>query len=83
MQALNLNNDDAISTEFVDGKLVVEPVKLDVCYSLPGIMIHGSTDRHNATDAILKNARQPDSGIRLSKMPTLLIRNTADDQIPD
>ncbi|SFN40874.1 Antitoxin component of the MazEF toxin-antitoxin module [Candidatus Pantoea varia] len=34
MQALNLNIDDEIKIDLVEGKLIIEPVKQEVAYSL-------------------------------------------------
>lgn len=38
MQALNLNIDDVVSIELVEGKLVIEPVKQEVIYSLAELL---------------------------------------------
>ncbi|HAU5565789.1 TPA: MazF-MazE toxin-antitoxin system antitoxin MazE [Serratia fonticola] len=38
MQALNLNIDDAVSIELVEGKLVIEPVRHEVSYSLAELL---------------------------------------------
>jgi len=38
MQALNLHIDDEISIELVGGKLVIEPVRQEVSYTLAGLL---------------------------------------------
>jgi len=38
MQALNLNIDDEIKIDLVDGKLIIEPVKQEVGYSLEELL---------------------------------------------
>ncbi|MBK0019494.1 type II toxin-antitoxin system antitoxin MazE [Kosakonia sp. S42] len=38
MQALNLNIDDEISIELVEGKLIIEPVRQEVSYTLAGLL---------------------------------------------
>ncbi|MEQ4543396.1 MAG: type II toxin-antitoxin system antitoxin MazE [Pantoea agglomerans] len=38
MQALNLNIDDEIKIDLVEGKLIIEPVKQEVAYSLAELL---------------------------------------------
>lgn len=38
MQALNLNIDDEIKIDLVEGKLIIEPVKQEVGYSLEKLL---------------------------------------------
>ncbi|AMG58431.1 MULTISPECIES: type II toxin-antitoxin system antitoxin MazE [Pantoea] len=38
MQALNLNIDDEIKIDLVEGKLIIEPVKQEVGYSLAELL---------------------------------------------
>ncbi|MGK9469101.1 type II toxin-antitoxin system antitoxin MazE [Pantoea agglomerans] len=38
MQALNLNIDDEIKIDLVEGKLIIEPVKQEVSYSLEELL---------------------------------------------
>lgn len=38
MQALNLNIDDEIKIDLVEGKLIIEPVKQEVDYSLEELL---------------------------------------------
>lgn len=45
MQALNLNIDDEIKLDLVDGKLIIEPVKQEVGYSLE-VLLDGVTEEN-------------------------------------
>lgn len=50
MQALNLNIDDEIKIDLVEGKLIIEPVKQEVGYSLEELL-EGVTEE-NLHDAV-------------------------------